>query len=232
MRSGLSDADEAMMRRLFLSIPMRFKVIGSEDGRYFYQANAREEISMVHSVVSRTAVQRVFEFNALRERHGKKGMDADTLAEQWRKEVSQAPAAVTETVSAAYIKTAFRVWDNILSDPNSRDVILASERQWGRKSPFKDMTQLDAILLKGKSAAETAWLVGLMAGYVESNYANSGELSYRQLTGRGSNNKGLLDVFLQKKALLEWIHGTWLEQLPLPATAKAPKLQVTLNPKP
>ena len=82
-----TDTQLAKFRRLLLTIPMRFKVIASEEARLFAHVNLRETITGSHACMSRTATQRVYEVCQWRDRrmriHGTQNATASKLAQLW-----------------------------------------------------------------------------------------------------------------------------------------------------
>ncbi|CAE7282755.1 unnamed protein product, partial [Symbiodinium sp. CCMP2592] len=221
--SGADDTDKEAMKRLLTSIPFRFHVLASEDARFFHMANLREVVKSF-KLVGRSAIQRIFELEGFRLRklksHGPGGCDPAQLAQQFMKELPTT-SGEEDVTSETYIKNAFKVLENVLAVDEVKQIILACEREYGKLSPFYSMSQLEALMAKTKDAGQLAWAVDAIKFYVDRKFATSGEMSARNLTGKTTNNRGLLDVMLEKQKMLEHLLHQWLEQQALDAESKA-----------
>ncbi|CAE7346753.1 bsp6IM [Symbiodinium sp. CCMP2592] len=215
--TGVTDNDRLQIKRLLLSMPLKFVVLASEEARYFHQANMREQIAMRHEIESRTAVQKIYEFQMLRT---KKNWKAKDIADRYTKEVEQAPRPQAEQVSLKYIENCFHIWDALFTIPDVQAVILDMERRHGMKSPFHFMSQLLALEMKCKSAETAFWAVSFMRLYIDRGLMTHGEMTFRNLTGRNTNQKGWLDVIIEKKAVLAWLQGPFVEKLELAESEK------------
>ena len=173
---------------------------------------------MRHELESRTAVQKIFEFQMLRK---KKNWKAQDIAERYTKEVEQAPRDKNEMVSLKYIENCFHIWDALFSIPNVQAVILDMERRHGTRSPFHFMSQLLAVEMKCKSAETAFWAVTFMRLYIDRGFMSPGEMTFRSLTGRNTNQKGWLDVVIEKKNVLAWLQGPFADKLGLAESQKA-----------
>lgn len=173
---------------------------------------------MRHELESRTAVQKIFEFQMLRK---KKNWKAQDIADRYTKEVEQAPRDKNEMVSLKYIENCFHIWDALFSIPNVQAVILDMERRHGTRSPFHFMSQLLAVEMKCKSAETAFWAVTFMRLYIDRGFMSPGEMTFRSLTGRNTNQKGWLDVVIEKKNVLAWLQGPFADKLGLAESQKA-----------
>ncbi|CAE7610473.1 unnamed protein product [Symbiodinium necroappetens] len=177
----------------------------------------------VFKLVGRSAIQRIFELEGFRLRklksHGAGGSEPAVLAQQFMQELPET-AGEEDVTSEAYIRNAFKVWENILAVEEAKKIVLECERLWGKQSPFYTMSQLEAVMAKCKDPAQITFGVDCMRYYVEKKFASTGEMSSRNLTGKTTNNRGLLDVFLEKQKLLHHLVHQWLETQPLDAESK------------
>ncbi|CAE7292347.1 unnamed protein product [Symbiodinium sp. KB8] len=192
--AGVTENDRIQIRRLLLSVPLKFLILPSEQARYFAQANLREQIAMRHELESRTAVQKIFEFQMLRK---KKNWKAQDIADRYTKEVEQAPCDQNEMVSLKYIENCFHIWDALFTIPNVQAVTLDVERR------------------------HAFWAVSFMRLYIDRGFMSPGEMTFRSLTGRNTNQKGWLDVVLEKKTVLAWLQGPFADKLGLAESHKA-----------
>jgi hypothetical protein len=214
----------AIFRRLLLTMPMRFKVIASEEERLFAHVNLRELITGAHACMGRSALQRVYEVCQWRERraktHGGQNATPPKLAQLWNDQVKM--ARTSEPVTETFMGMAFRLWEQLLCHPTCRDPILWAERTWGKNNPFDTVMKMEAVAIKAKSSVESAeWLINSMIFYVKRGFMTSGEFSVRTLTGKGAGNRGLLDMFLLKKHVLIHISTTLLDTMEFEPGTKA-----------
>ena len=85
---------------------MRFRVLPSEDARFFHQCNSREDLTRLHKLITRSAVQRTYELEHFRARKlrtlGEAACSPEALSQLWLSEVPE--SATGENVSLAYVK--------------------------------------------------------------------------------------------------------------------------------
>ncbi|CAJ1455279.1 unnamed protein product [Effrenium voratum] len=200
---------------------MQFKILPSEDSRFFEGANIREKATMTHQLLSRSAIQRSFEIVQIMQRKEKSAgrMTEEAFVALWQAEVKQ--GAGSELVSLNFVKNSVALQEKLLSNCEVRNVLLACEREMGKSSPFYNMSSLEAIMLKAKESSQVLWLVEMMRVYVSKKYMSAGQMTYRTLTGKNDGNRGTLDVFLLKRSLLQHFQQTWLDEAELPTEAKA-----------
>jgi hypothetical protein len=233
MADKLSDAaetsqeDRAYYRRLLLTIPFRFIVVPTEEERMYKHINLRESITIAHQLMSRSSLQRIFEVCQWRERRlhtaGQKRGTPAVLAADWKANIVQAGG--TEPISEAWIASAIRLWEQTMSMPSLMEILVAAEARWGKESPFDSITKMEAVLARasrqgtGSSERVQEWIFDSMVWYKENGFLSTGEMSVRLLTGKNAGNRGLIDMFLMKQAMLRQMSST-IEEIGLPAEAK------------
>jgi hypothetical protein len=220
----VSDTQRATFRRLLLTVPLRFRVIAGDEARLFAHVNLREKITGAHACMSRSAIQRVYEICQWRDRRAKNlgthNATPASLALIWNEQVIMAGSS--EPVTETFTALAFRLWEQLLCHDACRDLILWAERTWGKSSPFDTVMKMEAVVVKAKGSADAAeWLVASMIFYVQRGHMTTGELSVRNLTGKGSGNRGILDMWLFKRSVMLHISGTVLDSLEFTAGTKA-----------
>eukprot|EP00972_Heterocapsa_arctica_P075372 11119162-Heterocapsa_arctica.AAC.1 len=81
---------------------------------------------------------------------------------------------------------------------------------------------MEAVVVKAKGSTDAAeWLVASMIFYVQRGFMTPGELSVRTLTGKGSGNRGILDMWLFKRSVMLHVSGTVMDSLEFTAGTKA-----------
>lgn len=97
---------------------------------------------------------------------------------------------------------------------------------FGKKTPWDSVYKLEHLARKAGrqqsslTAARTLWLIDLVNDLCYNRMVATGELSVANLTGKGRGGKGLLDLLLLKRDILEHLLHEKIEVLGLPASAK------------
>ena len=175
--------DKNGVEKLMRSIPFRFKILPSEDSRFFEGANIREKATMTHQLLSRSAIQRSFEIVQIMQRKEKSAgrMTEEAFVALWQAEVKQGAGSELAThlllvcqfwfafrqgsqrltfqlcaseVSLNFVKNSVALQEKLLSNCEVRNVLLACEREMGKSSPFYNMSSLEAIMLKAKESSQ------------------------------------------------------------------------------
>ena len=219
-----SEEQLAIFSRLLLTVPLRFRVIASEEERLFAHVNLRERITGAHACMSRSTTQRVYELCQWRDKRAKslgvQNATAGKLAVVWNESVTMAKSS--EPITEHFMALAFRLWEQLLSHPSLREPILWAERTWGKNNPFNAVMNMEAVVIKAKGSTESAeWLLHSMIYYVKKGFMSSGELSVRTLTGKGSGNRGILDMWNLKRAVLTHVSSTVLDSMDFTPASKA-----------
>ena len=127
------------------------------------------------------------------------------------------PAFTTSTLIAAFARRLF-------SPPRGSP---QAEETFGKKTPWDSAYKLEHVARKAgrrpdlATSARTLWLLSCINDLCNNKLVSPGELSVTALTGKGRGGKGLLDLLLFKKDLLEFFLNEKLEGLGLRAGAKS-----------
>eukprot|EP00971_Amphidinium_carterae_P332720 6467012-Amphidinium_carterae.2 len=182
---------------------------------------------MLHELLARTAVQRIYEVVQWMERRkkgqGEMAATAESLEASWTQNVEA--AASSEKVTAGFIKTAVNIWNNLLKKDTLRDVIVSAEQRLGKNTPFSKTSVLEAVTSKCAVSAPgsdhlTEWTLSLLVHYIDKKLCMPGELTVRYLTGKDAGGRGLLDTIIVKKSLVEYIQTTLVSELSVSAPSK------------
>lgn len=190
------------------------------DQCYWRSVNLREA-SVVHfEAFARSTIQRVLELLAFKQRRetvqGSK-ISGKQLADLWRQNVAQSGSALSEPVTDSFVDTALKVHERALSLPEVICEVLEVEEAYGKSSPFNSISALEKITVKCKTPELLLWCVCSIADALEQKYLSPPDFTLRALAGSkssGKASKGLIDLFLLKKALLEWLKGKFFPAHP------------------
>ena len=102
-----------------------------------------------------------------------------------------------------------------------------AEETFGKRTPWDSVYKLEHLARKAGrqqsvgTAARSLWLIDLVNDLCYNRMVAAGELSVANLTGKGRGGKGLLDLLLFKRDVLEHLLQEKMEVLGLPASAKS-----------
>ena len=197
-------------KKVALSVPMSFVRCTNQDDRYWKAVNLREEIGTQYATMYRSAVQRIFELvnwkKRIEKRDGVSNMSVTDVTTAWETNVTA--SSMGETVNYGFIDAALTVWNRMLSDPTCQQIVLTSEEEWGKRTPWDSVYKLELVIKRcGKDGGETSlvnmrWVLASVSDMIKNEYAVPAFFTLRNLNGRGQpGNKGIQDVILYKMGL-------------------------------
>lgn len=194
-----------------LTVSFVFEELDGDDA-YWRSVNLREA-SVVHfEAFARSTIQRIYELMAFKVRResivGGGKVSAKQLADLWRQNVTQSTSALSEPVSDSFVDTAVKVHDRVLSLQEVICEVLPVEETFGKASPFNSIGALEKLAVKCKTPEMLQWCVCSIADTLAQKYLSTADFSLRALAGSkssGKASKGLIDIFMLKKALLDWV---------------------------
>ena len=197
------------------------------DQCYWRAVNLREAFVVHFEAFARSTVQRVFELLAFKQRReavqgGK--LSGKQLAELWRQNVAQTGSALSEPVTDSFVDTALKVHERALSLPEVICEVLAVDEAYGKASPFNSIAALEKLTIKCKTPELLLWCICSIADALEQKHLSTADFSVRALSGSkssGKASKGLIDLFILKKALLDWVKGKFLSAHPFPEAVQS-----------
>ncbi len=209
-----SYTDEEMNkhRTAILSCSVIFELLPTEDDQFFKATQLRANIKGMEDLCGRTTVQNIFDvvgFKKRKEKTGGGGVTAAQLLKEYKDHVRSASSS--ETFSESFFETALYVWEQALRVESIRDIVLAVEEKFQKKTPFDSVYKLEAFIQKGRTAPRIAWCFGYCNDILHEDGVTPGELSIPGLTGKAKGGKGLLDLALAKYDLGQHILNVWLK---------------------
>jgi len=203
-----------------LTVSFVFEVLETSEDCYWRSVNLREASVANFEAFARSTVQRVFELVAFKTRKEtvlSQKVSAKILGDLWRSNVIQTGSACSESVTDSFVDTAINVYERALALPDVRSVILMLEEKHGKSSPFNSLSVLEKFAIKCKTPEMLLWCVASLADAIEQKFLATNDFSLRAVSGtRGSGkaSKGVIDLFIMKKELLDWIKGKFVPAHP------------------
>eukprot|EP00971_Amphidinium_carterae_P176970 3508982-Amphidinium_carterae.1 len=174
MASGAFSSDD--VRKLLLTVPMRFKFLPTEEARMFQQINTREIAVATFVALSASATQRIFQLAQWKERRlravGATGVTNVKLLQMWKDNVQMSNAS--EPVTDTFLTNAFRLWESIFKIEDCKKLILDAEAMWGRESPFDKISSIDAVASRCRANEDKIWCMEFMIYVVEKKQMSAG----------------------------------------------------------
>jgi hypothetical protein len=114
-----------------------------------------------------------------------------------------------EKVSVAFVGCACTMNDRVLNIPKVKEILLLSDQ--GHINIFDGWTKLQTIIGKARTPDNILWaFMGLYDAFKMGFITELG-LRLLQGTGPGMNGRGIVDLLLYKKGLLQYLLGPHLE---------------------
>eukprot|EP00959_Pyramimonas_sp_CCMP1952_P188360 3939204-Pyramimonas_sp.AAC.1 len=142
----------------------------------------------------------------MEKRDGITNMSVNDVTKAWESNVTV--ASIGETINSGFIDAALTVWNRMLSDPICQKIILKSEEDWGKRTPWDSVYKLELVIKRcGKDGGETSlinmrWVLASVTDMILNEYVVASFFTTRNLNGRGQpGNKGIQDIILYKMAL-------------------------------
>jgi len=152
----IQNQDMAVMevwKRCLLSAVFEFFPVKNSNQIWLKAANNREKLGHEFSAKYRTGPQRAFElaaFKAKREQALKQSLSVTAVFKEYDNEVDFSDMAFRpgEKFTHTFVDTALTVYNRILSDKASRDLILLAEGEFGQHSPYNSLYRLELFAKK------------------------------------------------------------------------------------
>ncbi|CAK0895676.1 unnamed protein product [Prorocentrum cordatum] len=178
----------AMLRRGLITFPVKFTV-------------SRESITAMGDAVKRTATQRFFDImeskDVIETSLGHE-VGAQRTAKMWAEKVELAPNS--EKISETYVDACFTVGARLMSNAQTQKIVVEADSSG--TTPFDSIYKYEAVVKRAQSGNLIHWCTAGLLDLVTAKMTTAGEISLRQLTGRGlPGGKGLLDLLIAKQEL-------------------------------
>ena len=98
-----------------------------------------------------------------------------------------------EKVTESYCRLALQVHDSMLSVPSVRELLLAADEWFGKKSPLDSLYKLEAVSQVVKPQ-NLEWVLGVCFDAVTNRVLKASEISITVLSGKNKGQKGQLGL--------------------------------------
>ena len=203
-----SAADLDNWNLLMLQIPVTFEPIINLNEMVWRSLNLREDVIKNRDLTERRPYQKVFEVVVARKALGGDKVSDKALGDLYEQNVDFANSS--EKIEARFVRSAMYVYEKIFSNDELLEAVVNIEESAVGKTPFDSVYKLEAIAQKAKIADKITWCIEYLAWLVTRGQCSPGELSVANLNGKGRGGRGLLDLVLYKRDILEY----WLNVFP------------------
>ena len=203
-----SAADLDNWNLLMLQIPVTFEPIINTNEMVWRSLNLREDVIKNRDLTERRPYQKVFEVVVARKALGGDKVSDKALGDLYEQNVDFANSS--EKIEARFVRSAMYVYEKIFSNDELLEAVVNIEENAVGKTPFDSVYKLEAIAQKAKIADKITWCIEYLAWLVTRGQCSPGELSVANLNGKGRGGRGLLDLVLYKRDILEY----WLNVFP------------------
>ncbi len=214
------DPDLVAWRSCLLNTPMEFVLCKTENDRMWDRINSREKIAIDCEIFARSATSRVFEvvlISQTMQQQGHAPPTARAVADAWKEHVAQ--SQTQEAVNFSFVDTAMTVHRRVFGVPEALSAILWCEDMWGPKSPWNSLYKIEALCRKigtHGDSSKLVWMIEGVCNMVFSRQHQCEDFTLSKLTGKGTSNRGILDLLLLKKNVLQHMRDITLTSLRLP----------------
>jgi hypothetical protein len=202
-----------------LACTYEYRVIDSEDSKHWQALQMRQTLTEHSQTMKFTTLQLMYDVvwdKQRRERiHGP--MTETQVADAYLANITFADGA--EKVSIAFVGCACTMNDRVLNIPKVREILLLSDQACN--NIFDGWTKLQTVIGKARTPDNILWaFLGLYDAYKMGFILDLG-LRLLQGTGPGMNGRGIVDLLIYKKGLLQHLLGQNLEAFTFKFVIKA-----------
>ena len=178
---------------------------------FWRSTTLRQQFQAENDVVTRTASQLICEINLYREKIEKAGgakITATGLAHQYNIDASIAESQ--ETISENFCDVAMTLWKRVFTIPEALEIIRSTDNKYGLHGPFDSLAKMQVVLQKSPNNERMVWAFASVADTFENGMLRDTGVRVLAGTRPGDGGKGVVDEYLFKREILDWILGTWM----------------------
>ena len=196
---------------LSVSISLRCEIIETKEDAFFRQMTLRQRYIATYEACSRSTVQTIFEIAALKaayEATHTAHLSRAELADLWvRKTYDLSDSDEAPKTAFELVDSAMKIYDRMLSDNDLFLKVHSLELKFGKKSCWRHMSTLEAVVMKCKKKEEMMWILATIEDLLLRGEASNSQFSSRSLKGgkTGGGSRGLMDEWLAKRNILLWL---------------------------
>ena len=201
--------DMALIRRALLAANAKFSKQGAEAMAGFWGTfHLRHRLKVVGEAVKRTPVQKAFdiwESKQMLDDLEKQNFGADAMATYWQRHVEQGMLTPVQkgeppdNFCFGLIDACFTAMRRFFNSSDCPIVRYAIECDLDGTTPLDSIYKYETAIKRAPSDEMAKWSIGGMIDFYQGGLLTSGELSSRQISGRGlPGGKGVIDLLVGK----------------------------------
>ena len=223
IRAGASDDLLQEWRRQLLTVPFEFVECEGEDPRHFAALQYRENLVANYAGMRYSTIMKIFDVEAFMDRKARTTGRLTSAACAAMYRASLTISAASEEITDSFVDMALTISQRLLSNQSIRQALIEADQEFSTRNPLDSTTKLQTIINKGgKDTEKIEWCVLLLLDLHASGALRYDQIGLRALQGGSTRTggKGLLDLLLFKRELMQYmIHG-FVDTLKFPPAIK------------
>eukprot|EP00971_Amphidinium_carterae_P047581 937230-Amphidinium_carterae.1 len=153
-----------------LTVTFEFIVCLGEDV-YWKQAKLREDTEVLYKVVTRNALQRIYEINmVLAKRTGQRSLRNAQLSALYQTHLQQLDSQ--EKITTNYITEVVKLYKHLLSNQAVAKLLSRMDEEWGKENPMNSVTKLAALHTKSRTPENALWILQVVYDQQERSFSD------------------------------------------------------------
>lgn len=149
------DEKLAAWRRVFLSAPAVFTVVGGGDSLYWHSFHRRQQVVQTYDSLKRSARQLAFEVTAFKnkkESEAGERLGVKEVQDIFRSKAHlMAKSSVKGDMADGFVKDCLFVYEKLLVDTTCNEVLDKLESKYGLESPLNSLQKLRVLIEKSEN---------------------------------------------------------------------------------
>ncbi|CAJ1398801.1 unnamed protein product [Effrenium voratum] len=165
------DEKLAAWRRVFLSAPAVFTVVGGGDSLYWHSFHRRQQVVQTYDSLKRSARQLAFEVTAFKnkkESEAGERLGVKEVQDIFRSKAHlMAKSSVKGDMADGFVKDCLFVYEKLLVDTTCNEVLDKLESKCGLESPLNSLQKLRVLIAKSENMETRQWILKVICDMVE-----------------------------------------------------------------
>lgn len=210
-------------RTQLLTVPFEFVECEGDDPRHFMALQYRENLVANYAGMRYSTIMKIFDLESFMDRKARTTgrLTSAACAAMYRESLTL--SAASEEITDSFVDMALTISQRLLSHQSIRQALIEADQEFSTRNPLDSTTKLQTIINKaGKDTAKLEWCVLLLLDLHASGALRYDQIGLRALQGGGTKNggKGLLDLLLFKRELLQYMVNGFCDALKFPPAIK------------
>lgn len=201
--------------RVILSAPAQFMKIAIGDKQYAEVNSLRQDAASVAEAVTFSARQLVYNINGFKASHEKRGdaLTAEQVAKFYETEVRTSKKHRYLTKKST-IDVCLTIKSRMYSIPGAEEIIARDEADHGTDSFWNHLWKQQEIIYRARTPPAILWLMTDLSDQLARGGLTNNDVSVSSIK---TGAKSLSDPILCRLTLRDYLLGSWLDALGLPA---------------